>query len=109
ACNGFEQLKLLQANMPKRPKIPKRATGNAGNAVMIMRVPTNEEAKDFPINDGKDKAAQSLDQRGGKARARGLSAKKRKEIAKAAAERKPGTTVAITPSSFIRRICESLA
>ena len=41
--------------------------------------------EDF-TDDGKDWTAQSMGQRGGKARARVLSAKKRKEIAKAAAD-----------------------
>ena len=41
--------------------------------------------EDF-TDDGKDWTAQSMGQRGGKAHARALSAKKRKEIAKAAAD-----------------------
>jgi hypothetical protein len=40
---------------------------------------------DFPADDGKDKAAQSLGQRGGKARAKALSAQRRKQIAQKAA------------------------
>jgi hypothetical protein len=47
-----------------------------------------EETEDFPADDGKDKAAQSLGQRGGKARAKALSAKKRSEIAKKAATKR---------------------
>ena len=41
---------------------------------------------DFPADDGKDKAAQSLGQRGGKARAKALSPERRREIAKKAAK-----------------------
>jgi hypothetical protein len=53
-----------------------------------MRVDAGVEQVDFPPDDGKDKAAQSLGQRGGRARAKALSAKQRKEIAqKAAAKR----------------------
>jgi len=45
------------------------------------------ERNDFPAADGKNKAAQSLGQRGGRARAKALSAKRRKEIAQKAAAR----------------------
>jgi hypothetical protein len=41
-----------------------------GNAVKVMRIATGEEPVDYGADDGKDKAAQSLGQRGGKARAR---------------------------------------
>jgi hypothetical protein len=72
--------------MPKGPKGQKRPADVIGNAVKVMRIATGEEEDDFPADDGKDKAAQSLGQRGGKARAKALSPKKRKEIAKAAAD-----------------------
>jgi general stress protein YciG len=41
-----------------------------------------EEVEDFCADDGKDKAAQSLGQRGGRARTKALSPKRRTEIAK---------------------------
>jgi hypothetical protein len=41
---------------------------------------------DFPADDGKDKAAQSLGRRGGKARAKALDSKRRIEIARNAAK-----------------------
>jgi hypothetical protein len=41
-----------------------------GGAVRVVRIATGEEAEDFPADDGKDKAAQALGQRGGRARAR---------------------------------------
>ena len=70
--------------MPKR-KGQKRP---ADLAVEVMHMITAEERKDFPADDGKDKAAQTLGQRGGRARAKALSAKRRKEIAqKASAKR----------------------
>ena len=72
--------------MPRGPKGQKRPADVIGNAVKVMRIATGEEEDDFPADDGKDKAAQSLGQRGGKARAKALSPKKRKEIAKAAAD-----------------------
>jgi hypothetical protein len=57
-------------------------------AVEIIHMTTPDARTDFPAHDGKDKAAQSLGQRGGWARARALSARRRKEIAqKAAAKR----------------------
>jgi hypothetical protein len=72
--------------MPKGPKGQKRPADVIGNAIKVMRIATGEELEDFPANDGKDKAAQSLGQRGGKARARVLSSKRRTEIATKAAK-----------------------
>ncbi len=74
--------------MPRGPKGQKRPADVIGNAVKVMRIATAEEAEDFPADDGKDKAAQSLGQRGGKARAKALSGKRRKEIARTAAEKR---------------------
>ena len=74
--------------MPKGPKGQKRPADVIGNAVKVMRIATGEEQDDFPADDGKDKAAQSLGQRGGKARAKALSAKQRSEIAKKAARKR---------------------
>jgi hypothetical protein len=48
------------------------------------------EQADFPADDGKNKAAQWLGQRGGKARAKSLSRERRKEIAKKAAKSRWG-------------------
>jgi hypothetical protein len=56
-----------------------------------MRILTGEEQEDFPADDGKDKAAQSLGQRGGRARAKSLSGRRRAEIAKKAAAARWGT------------------
>ena len=74
--------------MPKGPRGQKRPADVIGNAVKVMRILTGEETEEFPADDGKDKAAQSLGQRGGKARAKSLSAKRRKEIAKQAAHKR---------------------
>jgi hypothetical protein len=76
----------MESRMPKGPKGQKGPADVIGNAVKVVRTATGEEEDDFPADDGKDKAAQSLGQRGGKARAKALSPKKRKEIAKAAAD-----------------------
>ena len=70
--------------MPKGPKGQKRPADVIGNAVKVMRIATGEE-EEFPANDGKDKAAQSLGRRGGKARAKSLTPRQRTDIAKKAA------------------------
>jgi hypothetical protein len=73
--------------MPKGPKGEKRPADVIGNAVKVMRIAVGEESDAAP-DDGKNKAAQALGKLGGAARARGLTAKRRKEIAqKAAVER----------------------
>ena len=73
--------------MPRGPKVQKRPAGTIGNVVAVMRFATGE-ATEALANDGKDKAAQYLGQRGGKARALVLSKKRRKEIAQAAAAKR---------------------
>jgi hypothetical protein len=76
--------KQEQRPMPRGPKGQKRPDV-IGNAVKVMRIATGEEQEDFSADDGKDKAAQSLGRRGGRARAKSLSPKRRKEIATRAA------------------------
>ena len=71
--------------MPKGPKGQKRPADVIGAAVKVMKIATGEEPNDVRPDDGKDKAAQSLGQRGGKARAAVLSKKRRTDIAKQAA------------------------
>jgi hypothetical protein len=73
--------------MPKGPKGEKRPADVIGNAVHVMRLATGEIVEDIPSPEsgGKDPAAVALGRKGGKARAAGMSAKKRKEIAKKAA------------------------
>jgi hypothetical protein len=80
----------MEARMPKGPKGQKRPADVIGNAVKVMRIATGEEEEAFPANDGKDKAAQSLGQRGGKARAARLSSAERKRIAQVAAKKRWG-------------------
>jgi hypothetical protein len=72
--------------MPRGPKGEKRPADVIGNAVHVMRVLTGEAEESFPADDGKNKAAQELGRMGGKARAEGMSAKRRKEIARQAAK-----------------------
>jgi hypothetical protein len=70
--------------MPRGPKGEKRPADANQRAVMVGRIATGE-IEDMITDDGKNAAAVALGRMGGKARAKGLSAKKRKEIAKKAA------------------------
>lgn len=73
--------------MPRGPKGQKRPADVIGNAVRVMRIATGEESETI-VDDGKNKAAQELGRKGGAARAKSMTAKRRKEIAeKAAAKR----------------------
>ena len=74
--------------MPRGPKGEKRPADVIGAAVMVGRISTGEveEGAGAPSDDGKDPAAVALGRRGGKARAEGMTAKRRKEIAKKAAK-----------------------
>jgi hypothetical protein len=70
--------------MPTGPKGQKRPADVNARAVMIAKIATGE-IEDATTDDGKNAAAVALGRMGGKARAAGMSAKKRKEIAKKAA------------------------
>jgi hypothetical protein len=70
--------------MPKRSQGQKRPADVNARAVMIAKIATGE-ISDVTTDDGKNAAAVALGRMGGKARAEGLSARKRKQIAKAAA------------------------
>jgi len=70
--------------MAKGPKGEKRPADVNARAVMIAKIATGE-IEDKVTDDGKNAAAVALGRMGGKARAAGMTAKKRKEIAKAAA------------------------
>jgi hypothetical protein len=75
--------------MPRGPKGEHRPADVIGNAVKVMRIATGEEPEDYgasPESEGKDPAAVALGRKGGQARAAGMSAKKRKDIAKKAAK-----------------------
>jgi hypothetical protein len=70
--------------MPRGPKGERRPRDVIGNAVHIMRIATGE-IEDTITDGGKNAAAVALGRMGGKARAAGMSAKKRRAIAKKAA------------------------
>lgn len=71
--------------MPKGPRGEKRPADAIGNAIRVARIAVGDEEDDIP-NDGKDPAAKALGAKGGAARAKALSAKKRSEIAAKAAK-----------------------
>ena len=70
--------------MPKGPQGQKRPADVIGNAVKIAQIATGQIDDEIELDDGKDKAAQSLGRKGGKARALKLTASQRKKIAKKA-------------------------
>lgn len=70
--------------MPRGPKGEKRPADVIGNAVKVMRIAVGEEAEAVPVDEGKNKAAQALGKLGGAARAKSMTAKRRKEVAKKA-------------------------
>lgn len=69
--------------MPKGPRGERRPADVVGNAVLIARIATGEVA-DTSEDDGKDKAAQAMGRKGGKARAASMTPERRTEIAKTA-------------------------
>jgi hypothetical protein len=76
--------------MPRGPQGQRRPADVVGNAVTIVKIVTGE-LEDVTTEDGKNAAAVALGRKGGKARAAGMSAKKRKEIAKKAAAARWGS------------------
>jgi hypothetical protein len=72
--------------MPRGPKGEKRPADAIGNAIMIAKIAG--EIGDITTEDGKNAAAVALGRMGGKARAAGMTAKRRKEIAKKAAAKR---------------------
>ena len=72
--------------MPRTPKGHKRPADVISNAVQIMRGATGEADESNLNDDGKNKAAVALGSAGGKARAKKLGVRRRRAIAKAAAE-----------------------
>lgn len=73
--------------MAKGPKGEKRPADVIGGAVMVARIATGEIG-DEVTDDGKNKAAQELGRKGGKARAKSLTPEQRSEIAKKAAAKR---------------------
>jgi hypothetical protein len=72
--------------LPKGPKGEKRPADVIANAVRIMEIATGQREEEYEGDDGKDKAAQELGRKGGKARAEGMTPERRAEIARKASE-----------------------
>ena len=70
--------------MPKGPQGETRPADVIGNAVKIAKIATGEIGDEVD-GDGKDKAAQALGRKGGKARAKKLTKTERSKIAEKAA------------------------
>jgi hypothetical protein len=79
-----KQCKNREKMMPRGPKGPPDCDANAA-AILIAEIAPGDMA-DAITDDGKNAAAVALGRMGGKARAAGLSARKRKEIARKAAQ-----------------------
>jgi hypothetical protein len=71
--------------MPRGPRGEKRPADVIGAAVKVMRIATGEETEE---PDSAKSAAAELGSRGGKARAAGMTAERRAEIARKAAAKR---------------------
>ena len=72
--------------MPKGPKGEKRPADVIGAAVTVAKIATGEIEE--TTDDGKNKAAQELGRKGGKARAAKMTPERRAEIARKAAAKR---------------------
>lgn len=72
--------------MPKGPKGQKRPADVVGAAITVAKIATGEVEESTETDGGKNKAAVELGRKGGQARAKKLSKKRRSEIAKKAAK-----------------------
>jgi len=71
--------------MPKGPKGQKRPADVTSNSVTVMKIATGEIEESGVPENGKNKAAVEVGRKGGQARAKALSAPRRRAIAKKAA------------------------
>jgi hypothetical protein len=74
--------------MPRGPKDERRPTNVISHAVPIGRIAEIEDARSMPESGGKNAAAVALGRMGGMARAAALGKRKRKEIARHAANQR---------------------
>ena len=73
---------VVNAQRPQRREAPRCVIGNA---VKVMKIAVGEEPEGTPPDSGKDKAAQELGRKGGKARSRSLNSEQRQAVARKAA------------------------
>jgi hypothetical protein len=71
--------------MPKGPKGQKCPADVISNAVRVMRIATGEMRESRQTGDGKSQAAVELGRKGGLARAKSISKRRRVQIAREAA------------------------
>ena len=74
--------------MPEGPKGQKRPADVIGAAIKVAKIATGEIEDDTGPDDGKDKAAQALGRRGGRARAERMTPEQRAEAARKAAAKR---------------------
>ena len=70
--------------MPKGPQGQKRPADTVANAIRVAKILTGEIEEDMG-DSGKDKGAQALGRKGGRARADKMTPERRREIAEKAA------------------------
>jgi hypothetical protein len=76
--------------MPKGPQGQKRPVDTVANAIRVAKILTGEIDENMG-DSGKDKGAQALGRKGGRARAEKMTPERRREIARAAAAKRWGT------------------
>jgi hypothetical protein len=74
----------MLSGMQKKPKRP-RDPNQLGKLIVDLSVGEADDSKNMSDESGKDSAAVALGKKGGKARARSLTPKQRKDIARKAA------------------------
>jgi hypothetical protein len=74
--------------MPKGSKGEKRPAEVIGNAIRVAKIATGEETEKFEGPPEKSPAAVELGRQGGRRRAEAMSAERRAEIARKAAEKR---------------------
>ncbi len=83
-ANSYHILLRKYNTTPKRPRDPKQLA----KSIIDITTGRKPDRDPTPEEQGKDPAAVALGKKGGKARADSMTAKKRSEIAKKAAERR---------------------
>jgi hypothetical protein len=76
-----------RAPLPKGPQGQKRPADTVANAIRVAKIATGEIEEDAGDSD-KDKGAQALGRKGGRARAEKMTPERRAEIARSAAARR---------------------
>ena len=74
--------------MPTGPKGQKRPADVIGNAVRVMQVATGEADEDYVEKPEKDEAAAAMGRKGAAARVQNTTPEQRRQIAKAAAQKR---------------------